>query len=107
MAAVVLAIKFLDDVYYSNEFYSRIGGVHAKELNRLEADMIFMLDFDLNVRQGTYEQYLLAMTVRFQQAKMISDVSIASTPEQSHTKQTSAPQSIGSIGTVSSSTDFS
>ena len=50
LASVMVAAKFLDDFYYSNEFWAKIGGVPNAELNTLELEFLFMTNFDLHVR---------------------------------------------------------
>ena len=36
LASLILAIKYNEDDYYSNEYYAKVGGIALKELNRLE-----------------------------------------------------------------------
>ena len=36
LASLMLAIKYNEDDYYSNEYYAKVGGIALKELNRLE-----------------------------------------------------------------------
>eukprot|EP01071_Lankesteria_metandrocarpae_P008178 Lankesteria_metandrocarpae@DN4892_c0_g1_i2.p1 len=57
VTAVVLAAKFFDDVYYSNAYYGRVGGIRNLELNVLECHFLSLLDFHLFVSVGEYEQY--------------------------------------------------
>eukprot|EP01064_Diplonema_japonicum_P015822 TRINITY_DN2374_c1_g1_i1.p1 TRINITY_DN2374_c1_g1~~TRINITY_DN2374_c1_g1_i1.p1 ORF type:complete len:242 (+),score=46.00 TRINITY_DN2374_c1_g1_i1:44-727(+) len=54
LAAFVAAVKVRDDVHYCNKFYSRLGGVALKELNRLEQEFLISLDFDLEVSSKEY-----------------------------------------------------
>ena len=49
LSSVMVAAKFLDDFYYSNEFWAKIGGVPNSELNTLELEFLFMTNFDLHV----------------------------------------------------------
>ena len=55
----MLAIKFYDDTYYNNEYYSKIGGISCRELNRLEAELLDLLAYDLHVQPEVYERYAL------------------------------------------------
>jgi len=57
ITSVMLAAKFFDDVYYSNCFYGRVGGVCTKEVNVLEAHFLSLLDFNLFVAPREYNQY--------------------------------------------------
>lgn len=36
MVAVVVAIKFIDDAFFSNEYYRKIAGLSLEEFNGLE-----------------------------------------------------------------------
>ncbi|KAF9669969.1 hypothetical protein SADUNF_Sadunf13G0019800 [Salix dunnii] len=49
ITSVMVAAKFLDDVYYDNAYYARIGGVSTAEMNRMEMKFLFSLDFRLHV----------------------------------------------------------
>jgi len=57
VTSVMLAAKFFDDVYYSNAFYARVGGVRTREINILEAHFLSLLDFHLFVTPQEYDQY--------------------------------------------------
>ena len=47
----MLAAKFYDDIYYNNAYYAKIGGVPCHEINNLELEFLFMINFTLNVPQ--------------------------------------------------------
>lgn len=53
--ATVVATKFLDDIYFHNAFYARIGGVGLRELNQMEIDFLYMVGFRLYVSTTEYE----------------------------------------------------
>ena len=57
LTAIVLAIKYLDDIYANNFVYSKIGGISAAEFNELEIDMLKMMNFDLYVSSEVYFQF--------------------------------------------------
>lgn len=57
VTSVMLAAKFFDDVYYSNAYYAKVGGVHVSELNALEALFLKLIDFRLHVLPAEFEQY--------------------------------------------------
>lgn len=59
LTGVLLAAKFLDDHYYNNAFYARVGGVSTAEINRLEVDMLRLLNFRLLVQREEMEQLLV------------------------------------------------
>jgi len=58
LSSMVVATKFNDDGIYSNDFYSKVGGVPIKELNALEAEFIRLLDWRLRVTPDEYFMYL-------------------------------------------------
>ncbi|GLC46058.1 hypothetical protein PLESTM_001820500 [Pleodorina starrii] len=49
LSGVMLAAKLTDDHYFNNAFYGRVGGVSAQEINRLELEMLRLLDYRLHV----------------------------------------------------------
>lgn len=57
VTAVMVAAKMLDDVHYNNTFYARVGGVTNLELNRLEIELLFLLNFELTVHSRVFESY--------------------------------------------------
>eukprot|EP00826_Nyctotherus_ovalis_P046629 TRINITY_DN5295_c0_g13_i1.p1 TRINITY_DN5295_c0_g13~~TRINITY_DN5295_c0_g13_i1.p1 ORF type:complete len:197 (+),score=32.14 TRINITY_DN5295_c0_g13_i1:369-959(+) len=58
LSAVVLAIKYSDDIYADNFIYARAGGVPLKEMNVLEFDMLKLLHYSLFIHADLYFQYL-------------------------------------------------
>lgn len=58
LTGVLLSAKFLDDHYYNNAFYAKVGGVSTAELNRLEVEMLRLLGFRLLVPREELEQLL-------------------------------------------------
>ncbi|PON93277.1 Cyclin [Trema orientale] len=59
VTSVMVASKMLDDVHYNNAFYARVGGVSNAELNRLEIELLFLLDFGVVVSSRVFEIYCL------------------------------------------------
>ncbi|KAK8605794.1 hypothetical protein V6N13_102566 [Hibiscus sabdariffa] len=57
VTSVMVASKVLDDVHYNNAFYARVGGVTNAELNRLEVELLFLLDFGVAVSSRVFETY--------------------------------------------------
>lgn len=49
MASIILSIKYNDDDYYKNDYYSKVGGVAINELNKLEAELLDLLEYELYV----------------------------------------------------------
>ncbi|PIA58509.1 hypothetical protein AQUCO_00500447v1 [Aquilegia coerulea] len=59
VTSVMVAAKVLDDVHYNNAFYARVGGVSNNELNRLELELLFLLDFSVVISSRVFESYCL------------------------------------------------
>ncbi|KAL3332844.1 hypothetical protein AABB24_033087 [Solanum stoloniferum] len=57
VTSVMVASKLLDDAHYNNAFYARVGGVSNAELNKLELELLFLLDFGVNVSARVFESY--------------------------------------------------
>ena len=48
----MLAAKFFDDQYFNNAYYGKVGGVTCKEVNSLEIEFLFMINFNLFVSES-------------------------------------------------------
>lgn len=57
ITAVLLAAKFFDDAYYNNAYYAKVGGVHVSEMNSLEVDFLFRINFSLHVSPEVFHKY--------------------------------------------------
>lgn len=57
ITSIMVATKLLDDVHYDNAFYSKVGGISLAELNSLELDFLFRLNFQLHVTSSNFEGY--------------------------------------------------
>ncbi|KAF2077618.1 hypothetical protein CYY_001081 [Polysphondylium violaceum] len=58
ITSVLIAAKYLDDIFYNNQFYSQVGGVTVKEINIMELDFLKLLSFDLSANSVVYSVYL-------------------------------------------------
>ena len=56
-AAVLMAIKYNEDNFYDNKFYSEIAGVKLKELKLIEYTFQDLIDFQMFIDDETYEKY--------------------------------------------------
>jgi hypothetical protein len=68
ITSVVVSMKFLDDLYYNNVYYAKIGGIPTAEMNTLELEFLFRLNFDLHAPQEEYERYHRELNVHAQYA---------------------------------------
>ena len=57
MNSVVLAAKTFDDNFYTNTHYAKVGGIPVEELNCLELDFLFNINFSLYVSFEDYKSY--------------------------------------------------
>lgn len=57
ITSVMVAAKFMDDAFFNNAYYAKVGGISTRELNRLETTFLFGLDFRLYVDVNTFEKY--------------------------------------------------
>ena len=55
--SILISIKFNEDSYYDNKFYSEIAGVKLKELKSIEDSFFELNDFNVFVSYKEYEQY--------------------------------------------------
>mmetsp|Transcript_8582 Transcript_8582/g.19757 ORF Transcript_8582/g.19757 Transcript_8582/m.19757 type:complete len:232 (-) Transcript_8582:238-933(-) len=61
LTCILVASKYWDDLYYSNAHWSKVGGVNVRELNALELELIFLLDWKIGVRPAEYASYRAAL----------------------------------------------
>ncbi|KAK9712071.1 cyclin-like protein interacting with PHO85 [Basidiobolus ranarum] len=57
IASITIANKFLNDECYPNSLYAKIGGLPSHELNSLELELLFMIDFELNIQPQEFLEY--------------------------------------------------
>ncbi|KAF6263695.1 cyclin-domain-containing protein [Scenedesmus sp. NREL 46B-D3] len=73
LTGVLISAKFLDDRYFNNAFYAKVGGVSTAELNRLELEMLQLLDFQLSVTP----EHLVAVLLDAQSGRLVMQMSAA------------------------------
>ena len=57
LASMIVAIKFNEDNYLSNEYYAKIGGVSKNEINNLEYEFLCLIQFNLFVDDDIFIKY--------------------------------------------------
>lgn len=57
ITSILLAAKFFDDAYYNNAYYAKVGGVLVSEMNSLEVEFLFRIDFSLHVSPELFHKY--------------------------------------------------
>ena len=66
VTSVMLAAKFFDDHYLDNQHYAAVGGVPKAEMNVLELEFLFLLEFNLHVTRADYDMYRTALHAKFE-----------------------------------------
>ena len=61
ITSIMLAAKFFDDHYLDNAHYSQVGGIPRDEINALELEFLFLIEFDLFVSSKDYDMYHTAL----------------------------------------------
>ena len=57
--AVLLAIKYNEDICFGFDFYSKIAGISIKELKRLEIEFVYLIKFKFYIDKNDFEKYKL------------------------------------------------
>ena len=61
-SSILIGIKYNEDQYYDNTYYSQIAGVTTKELGILEAELLEIIDYNLYVKDEEYKKYFEYLT---------------------------------------------
>ena len=56
-AGIIIAIKYNEDDFYSNKYYSTVGGISTRELCTLEYEFVKLLKYSLFINTQTYDKY--------------------------------------------------
>ncbi|XP_051121889.1 cyclin-U2-1-like [Andrographis paniculata] len=57
ITTIMVASKYVEDLNYPNSYFGRVGGLSAKDMNRLEMEFLFSIKFRLHVNVSVYESY--------------------------------------------------
>lgn len=57
LCSLMTASKFNTDLNMNNEAWAAIGGVRIEEMNILEIEFLFLLQFSINVKKDEYDLY--------------------------------------------------
>ena len=61
LTSVLIAAKYLEDSHYPHTHWARIGNLKVQELNALEIELLFNLNFAVGVTREEYEEYVSAL----------------------------------------------
>lgn len=57
ITSLVVASKFTSDIFYANSRYAKVGGIPLRELNQLELEFLFLIDFQLHITLEDLQEY--------------------------------------------------
>ncbi|GAM20803.1 hypothetical protein SAMD00019534_039780, partial [Acytostelium subglobosum LB1] len=57
ITSLLISTKYLDDIFYNNEFYSQVGGISLIEMNKLEVNFLSMMNYTVNCPLEEFERY--------------------------------------------------
>ncbi|GAA5796738.1 hypothetical protein HPULCUR_002113 [Helicostylum pulchrum] len=57
ITSLVVASKFTSDIFYANSRYAKVGGIPLRELNQLELEFLFLIDFQLHIKLADLQDY--------------------------------------------------
>ena len=72
LTSMVVTVKFYEDEYYDNIYWSYVGGIACEEMNVLEKEMLLLLDFNLTISKDNYDHYLETMRAYYH--KVLIDI---------------------------------
>ena len=55
--SILIAIKFLEDKYFTNIFYSKICGIKTEILNKMEYQFVCGLNFEMYIEKDFFYKY--------------------------------------------------
>ena len=55
--AILVSIKYNEDVIYDNLYYAKIAGLPVKEINYLERKFLEIINYDLFVSDELFQKY--------------------------------------------------
>lgn len=70
ITAIMVAAKLRDDIYFSNAYYSSIGGVTNSELNFLEVELLNTISWQTWVEPSEFTAYETDLYGRFAPASL-------------------------------------
>jgi hypothetical protein len=54
----MVSAKYLDDFYYCNDFYAKVGGIGKEDMNMLELELMRAFDFSFYIAEDEFYSYL-------------------------------------------------
>ncbi|KAI8373417.1 cyclin-domain-containing protein [Choanephora cucurbitarum] len=98
ITSVVVASKFTSDIFYANTRYAKVGGLPLLELNQLELEFLFLIDFQLHVQLEDLQAYAnqllthaLSTPISFHSPTKLKPSSLSSSPPPPPPPKSSSP----------------
>ncbi|KAJ0598428.1 putative cyclin PHO80, Cyclin-like superfamily [Helianthus annuus] len=57
ITTIMVASKYVEDMNYRNSYFAKVGGITTKEMNSLEFDFLFLMNFKMHVNLSVFESY--------------------------------------------------
>ena len=57
LSAMIVAIKYNEDIFYSSAIYAKLGGLSVPELNYLEFQFLVLIKFSLFIEKDLFDKY--------------------------------------------------
>ena len=57
LTSIIVAIKYNEDEYFTNNYYAKVGGIVQKELLNLEYMFLTLLNFNIFIDEKIYNNY--------------------------------------------------
>jgi hypothetical protein len=57
LTAMVISIKYNQDIHFKNDIFSKIGGISLEQFNRLESIFLQTISFQLFISEEEYNSY--------------------------------------------------
>ncbi|XP_071701512.1 cyclin-U2-1-like [Rutidosis leptorrhynchoides] len=57
ITTIMVASKYVEDMNYRNSYFARVGGITTKEMNSLELNFLFLMNFKMHVNVSVFESY--------------------------------------------------
>ncbi|KAI7869033.1 cyclin-domain-containing protein [Spinellus fusiger] len=70
IVALMLSNKFLDDITFTNKTWAEVSGMKLQDLNVMEAEFLYALDYNLFVRDTEYSQWKIILDQCRERARM-------------------------------------
>ncbi|KAJ3112630.1 hypothetical protein HDU96_004352 [Phlyctochytrium bullatum] len=103
ITGVTVGSKALCDSFLQNSMYAKVGGISTKELNILELEFLFLIDWDLTASAERLQEYYLNLVRQHPHFKRANPAAVPSPPLKGEAEIASTTPSSTSATASSSS----